>query len=340
MILHDLLQDVALAEKKSVSAIKVPAANEVPDLAGDIRQNLLQAPYSLPPKYFYDHRGSLLFDQICNTAEYYPTRTESRLLNRYCQHIVDSLNVHHIIELGSGTSRKTRHLFDACQVLNQYPQYWPFDVCEPMLIQTAHELMLQYDWLNIQPLEGDYSAGLSHLPKPDGHSLYVFLGSSIGNFSEAEAVNFLKEVRQHMISGDTLLLGIDRLKDKTVLEDAYNDSQGITAEFNLNVLSVLNNEAGANFNIEQFKHKAIFNEAESQIEMYLQAKSDQTISFSALGQKMFMQEGEQILTEISRKYSLQGIKNLLEQAELEIMDHFEPDNQYFSLILARCSKCY
>jgi L-histidine Nalpha-methyltransferase len=341
MILHDMLQDATLAEKKSVSsvtsAIKVAAANKVPNLIGDVRQNLLQAPYSLPPKYFYDHRGSLLFDQICNTPEYYPTRTESQLLSRYCQHIIDQTNVHHIIELGSGTSRKTRHLFDACQTLSQYPKYWPFDVCEPMLIQTANELMLQYDWLNIQPLEGDYSAGLAHLPKPDGHSLYVFLGSSIGNFSETEAVTFLKEVRRHMAVGDTLLLGIDRLKDKVVLEAAYNDKQGVTAEFNLNVLSVLNNETNANFNLDQFTHQAIFNEDESQIEMYLHSSADQTIRFSTLNEELNLREGEKILTEISRKYSLSGIENLLGQAKLEIMDHFEPSNQYFSLVLANCN---
>lgn len=342
MILHELdqylLSDVALAEKKSISTIKVPAANSVSDLMGDIRKHLLNPPYSLPPKYFYDHRGSLLFDQICNTPEYYPTRTESQLLQRYCQHIIDRLDVHHIIELGSGTSRKTRHLFDACQTLDQYPSYWPFDVCEPMLIQTANELMLQYDWLNIQPLEGDYSAGLAHLPKPDGHSLYVFLGSSIGNFTETEAVDFLKEVRLHMTTGDTLLLGIDRVKDKTVLEAAYNDKQGVTAEFNLNVLSVLNNETKANFDIEQFSHQAVFNEDKSQIEMYLHSSSDQTIRFPSLDQELKLHEGEKILTEISRKYSLAGIESLLGRAELEIMDHFEPNNQYFSLILANCKK--
>lgn len=338
MILHDLVQDVAVTEKKSVSAIKVPATYSVPDLAEDVRTNLLQPPFSLPPKYFYDHRGSVLFDQICNTPEYYPTRTESKLLNRYCQHIIDRLKLHHIIELGSGTSRKTRHLFDACQQLNQYPEYWPFDVCEPMLTQTAHELMVQYEWLTVQPLEGDYSAGLSHLPKPDGHSLYVFLGSSIGNFSEQEAVNFLKEVRQHMMSGDTLLLGVDRIKDIDVLESAYNDEQGITAEFNLNVLSVLNNEMGADFNPEKFEHRAIFNENDSQIEMYLHSKADQTINFSEIDETVDLHDGEKILTEISRKYSLRGIETLLATAGLEIMDHFEPSNEYFSLILARCCK--
>lgn len=331
-----IIQDLQSAEKKSVSAIKVAATVDVPNLAEDVRQNLLQSPYSLPPKYFYDHRGSVLFDQICDTPEYYPTRTESALLQRYCQHIINRLHLHHIIELGSGTSRKTRHLFDACQHLNKYPEYWPFDVCEPMLIQTAEDLMVQYDWLNVQPLEGDYSAGLSHLPKPDGHSLYVFLGSSIGNFSETEAINFLTEVSQHMATGDTLLLGIDRIKPVEVLEAAYNDEQGVTAEFNLNVLSVLNKQLGANFDLQQFEHQAVFNESESQIEMYLHSRSKQTIDFSELDTKLTLHDGEKILTEISRKYSLNGIENLLNQAGLNIMDHFEPENEYFSLILAQC----
>jgi len=336
MILHHLEQEFVATPKKIVSTLKVPAAMTVPDLAEDVRKNLLNAPYSLPPKYFYDHRGSVLFDQICDTDEYYPTRTESGLLNRYCQHIIDQLQLHHIIELGSGTSRKTRHLFDACQLLNHCPVYWPFDVCEPMLLQTAHELMMQYDWLDVQPLEGDYSAGLSHLPKPDGHSLYVFLGSSIGNFTETEAIAFLKEVRQHMLAGDTLLLGIDRLKDHGVLESAYNDAQGKTAEFNLNVLSVLNHQLGADFNQAQFTHQAVFNESESQIEMYLQSRADQLINFNDLDEQLHIQDGEKILTEISRKYSFAGIGQLLQQAELEIVDHFEPSNEYFSLVLARC----
>ncbi len=331
-----IIQDLLPTEKKSIEAIKVPTARQVPDLAEDVRQNMLQAPYSLPPKYFYDHRGSVLFDQICNTPEYYPTRTESELLRRYCQHIINQLQLHHIIELGSGTSRKTRHLFDACQYLNKYPAYWPFDVCEPMLIETAEQLMVQYDWLNVQPLEGDYSAGLSHLPKPDGHSLYVFLGSSIGNFTETEAINFLKEVRKHMTNGDTLLLGIDRVKDADVLEAAYNDEQGVTAEFNLNVLSVLNQQLGANFNLQQFDHQAVFNESASQIEMYLHSTAQQTIAFAELDEQLELEDGEKILTEISRKYTLDGIASLLNQAELEILDHFEPENEYFSLILARC----
>jgi len=336
MILPHFEPDFSSTKKKSVSAIKVPPANAVPDLAEDVRQNLLSAPYSLPPKYFYDHRGSVLFDQICNTEEYYPTRTESQLLNRYCQHIINQLSLHHIIELGSGTSRKTRHLFDACQLLDHSPVYWPFDVCEPMLVETAHELKLQYDWLDIQPLEGDYSAGLSHLPKPDGHSLYVFLGSSIGNFTETEAIEFLKEVRQHMATGDSLLLGIDRLKDVQVLEAAYNDAEGITAAFNLNVLSVLNNELGADFNSDQFTHQALFNTEKSQIEMYLKSDTDQTINFSEINEELHIKGGEKILTEISRKYSFDGIKRLLEQAGLEMADHFEPSNEYFSLVLARC----
>lgn len=338
MILPHFEQDVSSTKEFSVSAIKVPPANAVPDLAEDVRKNLLKAPHSLPPKYFYDHRGSVLFDQICNTDEYYPTRTESQLLNRYCQHIVDQLNLHHIIELGSGTSRKTRHLFDACQLLDHSPIYWPFDVCEPMLVESAHDLKLQYDWLDIQPLEGDYSAGLSHLPKPDGHSLYVFLGSSIGNFTEGEAIDFLKEVRRHMSAGDSVLLGIDRIKAIPVLEAAYNDSEGITAEFNLNVLSVLNNELGANFNTNQFTHQAHFNTEESQIEMYLQSESDQTIEFSEIGEALHIKQGEKILTEISRKYSFEGIERLLQQAGLELSDHFEPANQYFSLVLAKVAK--
>jgi L-histidine N-alpha-methyltransferase len=203
----------------------------VPDLAKDVLDGLLQLPRTLPPKYFYDVRGSQLFEQICTTPEYYPTRTEDKLLANYGKDIIEKTKPEQILELGSGNSQKTRRLFDACTSIDHACEYAPFDVCEPMLEETAEKLQSDYDWLTVKPLLGDYHAGLGNLPDIDGIRLFIFLGSTIGNFTPEETNIFFSEIRQCMKPGDYFLLGADRVKKKFVLDAAYNDAQGITAEF-------------------------------------------------------------------------------------------------------------
>jgi len=233
--------DARLMQQSSNDAcIYIQQSRVVNTLEQDVRQGLLKPPRSLPPKYFYDETGSRLFDQICDTPEYYPTRTESAMLDLWACEIIDRASPSHILEFGSGTSRKTRHLIDACQTMDLLCEYLPFDVCEEMLLEVRECFDTDYPWLNISPLVGDYTAGLQHLHRPKNNCMYVFLGSSIGNFTREEAQVFMREVRACMQPGDTLLLGVDRVKDPAVLHRAYNDAQGMTAQFNLNLLQVLN----------------------------------------------------------------------------------------------------
>lgn len=316
------------------NCIYVPRSRTVNNLVEDVYENLLSRPRSLPPKYFYDETGSLLFDQICNTDEYYPTRVEAGLLAQNACEFIALANPDHILEFGSGTSRKTHHLIQACEQQSIECEYLPFDVCIEMLQQVHKEFNQQYDWLDVLPLVGDYTAGLKHLHRPDGSCMYVFLGSSIGNFDQQEAQQFMAEVHQCMQPGDTLLLGVDRVKDKQVLHAAYNDAQGITEQFNLNVLSVLNEKLDANFESNLFRHQAIYNAGKQRIEMYLRAEQAHSIQLQSLNEELYFHKDEKILTEISQKYTHQGIEALLTDAGLSILKHTESDDQWFSLVLA------
>lgn len=313
----------------------VEPAYDVPGLAEDVRDGLLSQPRSLPPKYFYDEVGSELFTQICNTAEYYPTRTEDKLLASHGLDIIEQARPDQILELGSGNSRKTRRLFDACERFNHICNYAPFDVCASILETASLQLRSDYEWLDILPMVGDYHAGLDNLPVFHGHRLFVFLGSTIGNFSPVAARNFVIEIRNNMQPGDYLLLGVDRVKDNAVLNAAYNDSEGLTAEFNLNLLRVLNRELDADFRIDCFNHQAGFNETFSRIEMWLVCSRNHTVNLHLLDEMISFRKGDEILTEISHKYTYSEIENLVQQCGLVINSHFQPDNQYFSLILAR-----
>lgn len=312
----------------------IPPGRAVPSLADDVREGLLASPRSLPPKYFYDDKGSRLFDAICDTEEYYPTRTEDALLKRSARDIIASLQPEHVVELGSGTSRKTRRLLDACEEQGCHATYWPFDVCESMVQDSAEALMDEYHWLRVRGLVGDYHAGFEHFPGFDGRSLFVFLGSTIGNLEHEHAVEFLRELRSVMGPNDSLLMGADRVKDTDVLRAAYNDSEGLTAEFNLNVLRVLNREVDADFEVDAFEHKAIFNREDSRIEMRLVSKCDQTVSLTALDETIVFREGESILTEISRKFTPESLDALLTEAGFSIERHYEPNDGFFSLLLA------
>ena len=313
----------------------VKPARRVPTLIEDARAGLLSPPRQLPPKYFYDDVGSALFDQISDTPEYYLTRTEAALLQARATAIIDLSLPDHIIELGSGSSRKTRHLLDACETKRQYCTYWPFDVCEPMLCQTGETLLEEYPWLNVNALVGDYLAGLTHLPNPSGRRLFVFLGSTIGNFEPNQAAAFLGELRQCMRTSDHLLLGADRHKNQAILNAAYNDAAGVTAKFNLNLLQVLNRELAANFDLEKFAHSARYNSERRQIEMHRVAADHHCVTLRALGEQLSLEAGGRILTEISRKFTFQQLEKLLCDTGFSVHAHYEPTNQYFSLLLAR-----
>ncbi len=332
-----LSNSVIVMEENLVSRLtrhRVPAALPVADILEDAGKGLVDTPRSMPPKYFYDERGSQLFDAICETREYYPTRTEEALLRSCAHDVISQLRPDHIVEFGSGTARKTRHLFDACVRAGETAAYWPFDVCEEMLHDSGKLLVQEYDWLQVNALVGDYLGGLAGLPPREGRCLYLFLGGTIGNFTEDEAATFLDEVRAIMRPGDGLLLGADRVKDAEVLHAAYNDDSGVTAQFNLNLLQVLNRELDADFCDSNFEHHALFNAEASQIEMYLVSSRRQSVRIEALEQTLELEAGEKILTEISRKFTPAHLEALLNEAGLAIQRHFEPENGWFSLVLA------
>lgn len=326
---HDHLQ-----QEPRLSCRAVRPARILPGLAEDVRRGLWEPLRSLPPKYFYDERGSQLFDAICDTPEYYVTRTEDALLLDCAAELIDDLRPQHIIEFGSGAARKTRHLFDQCDTAGNAAVYWPFDVCEEILLHSGRHLLHRYDWLCVNALVGDYSAGLHHLPRPAGNCLYLFLGGTIGNFTPAEALAFLRDVRSGMGPGDRLLLGADRIKSPELLHAAYNDRAGITAEFNLNLLRVLNRELEADFDPDGFRHEAVYNDHASRIEMYLVSLREQSVNLARLGRVLDLAAGERILTEISRKFTPASLAELLVAAGFAAERHYEPDNGFFSLVLA------
>lgn len=319
----------------NIACTPVEPTRSVTTLAEDVETGLFACPRTLPPKYFYDERGSLLFDRICDAPEYYPTRTESALLERVARDVIAASQPECIVELGSGTSRKTRHLFDACELHDCHPMYRPFDVCDEILVASGEALQGDYEWLEVQPMIGDYTAGLGNLPRHDGPTLVVFLGGTIGNFTPAERQDFLRELREAMSPGDRLLLGADRVKQPDVLHAAYNDSEGITADFNLNVLRVLNRELGADFDLDGFEHYAHFNPRESRIEMHLIAMRDQKVRFAGIETLLDFSEGDHIRTEVSTKFTKREVEGMLRDAGFEIDQHYESDVRKFSLLLAR-----
>ena len=313
----------------------IPAARTIPSLIDNVAEGLLVPPRALPSKYFYDEVGSALFDRICETPEYYVTRTEDALLEDCAEAIVELAAPDDILELGSGTSRKTRRLLNACKALGFSPSYTPFDISVEILLATAQQLVEDYDWVNVNVLVGDYEGGLAHLPTNSGRRLFCFLGSTIGNFEHAQAVAFLAEVRSRMTGNDLLLLGVDRVKDDAVLHAAYNDQAGLTAAFNRNVLSVLNRQVDADFDPALYDHRAHFNSAENRIEMHLVAQCAQSVTIGALDQTIQIAAGEMILTEISRKFTERSLTEMLTEAGFSIAAHYTPANAFFSLALAR-----
>lgn len=315
--------------------IRVKPARTVATLGQDVEAGLLSKPRNLPPKYFYDGRGSKIFESICDTPEYYVTRTESSLLHENAEEIIKLSAPRHIIEFGSGASRKIRALLDACECLGVRCTYWAMDVCAEIMEEGAHGLQGDYPWLQIRLLQGDYNAGLVNLDLPEGRRLGVFLGSTIGNLSRSMAPGLLRDIGRVLGTDSTLLLGLDRVKEKRVLNAAYNDRQGETASFNLNLLNVLNRELDADFSLENFYHRALFNEERNQVEMYLVSRRQQRVWFGSLGRPLSLEQGESIRTEVSRKFTRVCIDRLMASSRYTPLRHFVAENEYFSLLFSR-----
>ncbi|MES1932836.1 hypothetical protein T35B1_09504 [Salinisphaera shabanensis T35B1] len=319
-----------------LSSSEVAPEQPLASLADDVRTGLLSRPRWLSPKYFYDDRGSALFEAICATPEYYPSRTEAALLEAHGQEIIEHAAPDHMLELGSGSSRKTRHLLDACDALDKSCQYWPFDVSAQMMLDAGAQLVADYDWLAVHALIGDYTGGLTNVPLPeDGRRLIVFLGGTLGNFEPGEARAMLEQIAGLMRGDDQLLLGVDRVKDTATLEAAYDDAEGVTADFNRNVLRVLNRELEADFPVDDYRHRALFDRDKARIEMRLGADHAHRVTLATLGTAIDIDAGEEIVTEFSHKFTPDTLAALLESAGLAMDRHFEAEGGAYSLVLAR-----
>ena len=288
----------------------------------------------ISPKYFYDKKGSELFEKICLLPEYYPTRTEVTILKKLQQELPSFLDdSFRIVELGSGSSVKTRLIIDVFAKLQNKIEYFPIDISE-ILTESSEQLIHDYDNLYITGIIDTYEGGLEFLKHyDDKNNLITFLGSSFGNFSPSDGYLFLKKIHSTMKSGDLFLIGLDLVKEKHILESAYDDTQGVTAEFNLNVLSRINDELGGNFNLENFEHHSVYHEKEQRIEMYLKSSQKQSVIIPKSDLLLNLEKNELIHTEYSHKYRLSQIHDLLDDAGFELKHTWLDENKYFSLTL-------
>jgi L-histidine N-alpha-methyltransferase len=294
-------------------------------LVDDVRDGLARELKELPPKYFYDARGSELFDRITQLPEYYPTRCERQILNRYAPAIVRASGAEELVELGSGSASKTRALLYAMAGAGTLRRYVPFDVAETAVENCAEELTELYPGLSVHGVVGDFERHLERIPSGE-RRLFAFLGGTIGNLYPDERVRFLKRLRRLMRAGDGLLIGTDLVKDRMLLEAAYNDSEGVTAEFNRNILRVVNEGLDADFDPEAFEHVACFDEANSWIEMRLRANGAQRVRIDGADLEVTFADGEEIRTEISAKFTRDAIERELRDAGLRL-DRFFTDRR-------------
>nr|WP_202425246.1 L-histidine N(alpha)-methyltransferase [Streptomyces sp. HUCO-GS316] len=299
-------------------------------LRADVQQGLGRNPKTLPPKWFYDAHGSELFEQITELPEYYPTRAEREILIDRADEIAAATGARTLVELGSGSSEKTRHLIDALAGLHTYV---PVDVSESALTQAGHALVAERPGLNVHALIADFTARLV-LPDTPGPRLVAFLGGTIGNLLPAERAEFLASVRALLSPGDALLLGTDLVKDEKVLVRAYDDAAGVTAAFNKNVLNVVNRELGADFDPGAFDHMALWDTGNEWIEMRLRSRTEQTVKIPALDLAVDFAAGEDLHTEISAKFRKGGIRAELAAAGMELTHWWTDGEGRFALSLS------
>lgn len=305
--------------------------------ADDTRRGLSATPKTLLPHYFYDDLGSILFAAICELPEYYLTRAETEILQTHARDIAALMNApSRLIELGSGTARKTRILIQA--LLERAPslEFVPVDVDAGVLTSSSHELLTEFPALTIKAICGDFrdpQQTLSRLNSTTGRTAVLFLGSSIGNLDLEGAESLLISLRNALQPGDSLFLGADRKKSATILEPAYDDALGVTAAFNRNLLLRMNRELGANFDLHSFVHRAIFNAQRSRIEMHLVSTASQRVRLDALDLEISFQEGETIHTENSYKYDDDTLAMLSARAGFTVEGRWLDSHGWFTDIL-------
>lgn len=302
-------------------------------LEQEAREGLTRTPRELSPKWLYDARGSELFEAITQLPEYYPTRREREILKAHSRGIAQRVRADTLIELGSGFSTKTRLLLDALQDTGRLRRFVPFDVSEAALRVAADQLAEEYPDVALHGVVGDFDHHLSQLPQ-GGRRLIAFLGGTIGNFKPEDRARFLATVASGMREGDFFLLGTDLLKDEARLNLAYNDSAGVTAAFNLNVLSVINRELAANFDLDGFRHLARFDREHHWIEMLLISERRQTVRVPALDLSLTFEEGEKMRTEVSTKFQPAQVGAELGRAGLQLVDWWTDAAGDFALSLS------
>lgn len=304
------------------------------ELAADVEAGLLTPPRTLPPKYFYDARGSELFEQITRLPEYYPTRAETEILEAGAGRIVSAVAPAEIFELGSGSSRKTRLLLEAMHAVGTGDRYVALDVSEDAIRAAADALTSDYPWLEVVGLVGDFHTDLDRTSRT-GPRIIAFLGSTIGNLDPHERASFFPTIARSLDEGDAFLLGADLVKDAGTLEAAYDDEAGVTAEFNRNVLAVINRELDGDLPVDAFEHVAVFDKESSWVEMRLRARRDVEARLGALDATVALAEGEEIRTEISAKFTRAGIESELADAGLRVEWWSTDSDDRFALLLAR-----
>ena len=310
--------------------VRIPPAAER-TLREDVLDGLTRPFKEIPPKHFYDARGSELFEQICELPEYYPTRTERAILERHAPAIAGRTEAAELVELGAGYATKTRLLIDAMEL----ERFIPVDVSEATVRECARQLIDEYPGLSVHGLVGDFEKHLVHLPEPCGPRVVAFLGGTIGNFPPGSRRRFLRTIARTLGDDGWLLLGTDLVKDPAILEAAYDDAAGVTAEFNLNVLHVMNRELGADFDVSGFDHVAFWDAEREWIEMRLRSRRRQTVNFPDLDLTVHFDQREELRTEISAKFTPTRVQGDLAAAGLELVDWFTDDDELFALSLAR-----
>jgi len=336
--LHVLQTEPAKAHDEKLLLHNLVTRDPRAGLAEDVRRGLSSKPKRFLPKYFYDELGSQLFEAICLLPEYYLTRSENEIFQRYADEIVASVEGETtLLEMGSGSASKTRLVIEALLRKQTELKFIPVDISATALDSSSRILLQSYPQLKIEAYAADYFAGLAELKKTKRpRTLALFLGSNISNFDSGEAHRFLNALRDVLGEGDALLLGADLKKDKSILEAAYNDALGVTAAFNLNVLARINRELGGNFDLRAFQHRAFYNEEIGRVEIYIESTREQTVTIGQLDMEVQFSEGEQIHTENSYKYDLSDIGKLASETGFTRAQTWLDQKQQFSsnLLLA------
>jgi L-histidine N-alpha-methyltransferase len=320
----------------AVSCPHLPEAAHTP-LGSEVYRGLTARPKTLSPWLFYDAAGSQLFEQITQLPEYYPTRTEREILRAHADEIVaaaagcDRLT---IIELGAGTATKTGLLLEAAVRRQNDVTYHAIDVSGTALDEAKQRIEAELDGVAVVPRVCDYTEGLGQIDARGDRRMVLYIGSSIGNFEPADALQILRDIRKDLAPDDKLLLGVDMVKDTSVLLPAYDDAAGVTAAFNKNVLTRINRELGASFNLNLFRHRALWNDENARIEMHLESRITQCVSIPALELEVKLQRGETIHTENSYKFRDEGVIEMLERADFRLSDHWTDESEWFGVYLA------